>query len=637
MPALSPSPPTSPFQEMLRHIGSELERLQAENRGLAAQKAELSESLQRLVRVTQSPANSAEEGRVLPKLAALNRPDAAGEVAEAQTLLERGNALPGVVVEEVDYDVVHSLTQDFELIPEDSIVHNHAWTPKETKLVEEPRKTFCHESDSDKERSSFLDMLVVPQNDLGLVQKEKDRRHALQTATVTSYAQPGAIGQFSTGSSENRRPSIYSEVDYTKPWTLEDFVLSNKFESVSTALNLTSALATALEVQYAGIEVGYRLTYGGSIKPAAETWPDFDTAAKVIDMVFGLLFTIELLIKVAALRRRVVKSAWNWLDMVAVCGWWFEKFLQLATVMNPMTMRLMRLAKLARIARKLKTVKALDSLQVLVGSIIGSLTVLLWSVVFLLICQMLVAFLLNNFLTDFMTEGLDAETFDQAKRQHQKEVYKYFGTFTRAMFTMFELTLGNWIPITRLLTEHVSEWWAIPMLMYKMFMGFAVVKVITGVFLHETFKVAATDDDLMVVQKSRAVAKYRKQMQNVFMKADSDGDGFLNREELSRALAEHKTKTLLSAMDLEVNDTNVLFDFIRPLQSETINLQDLTDGVQRLKGTARSIDVVALMRKMLNMENIMQDCADRLSEMHAANHRLGKQMKCVSKAAGLES
>merc|ERR1719343_824 len=178
-------------------------------------------------------------------------------------------------------------------------------------------------------------------------------------------------------------------------------------------------------------------------------------------------------------------------------------------------------------------------------------------------------------------------------------VFRYFGTFTRSMFSMFELTLGNWIPITRLLTEHVGEWWAIPMLMYKMFMGFAVVKVITGVFLHETFKVAATDDELMVVQKTRATAKYRQQMQNLFTKADVDGDGALSREELGQVLSDTKTKTLLAAMDLEVNDSNVLFEFIRSSDKEAITLQDLTDGVQRLKGTARSIDVVALMRKTL--------------------------------------
>merc|ERR1719330_701779 len=103
---------------------------------------------------------------------------------------------------------------------------------------------------------------------------------------------------------------------------------------------------------------------------------------------------------------------------------------------------------------------------------------------------------------------------------------------------MFELTLGNWIPVSRLIIENVSEWYIIPMLVYKLVMGFAVVKVITGVFLHETFKVAATDDDLMVVQKTRASAKFRAQMTKLFATADKDASGSLSKSELKQILKE---------------------------------------------------------------------------------------------------
>lgn len=400
-------------------------------------------------------------------------------------------------------------------------------------------------------------------------------------------------------------------------------VAGNHFEALSAALNLSSAVATALSVQYDGIDVGYNLGYPGFTRSAAQAWPSFSDSAFIVDGVFGVLFTVELVLKCAVYRQRIVSSAWSWLDIVAVLGWWFEKALEVQSVMNPMTMRLMRLAKLARIARKLKSLKVLDSLQVLVGSIVASLSVLGWSVTLLAICHLIVALLLHSSLYNFMV--------DETKSREKRElVYMYFGTFTRSMLSMFELTLGNWITITRLLTEHVSEWWAIPMLIYKMFMGFAVVKVITGVFLHETFKVAATDDELMVVQKTRATAKYQKQMKSLFTKADVDSNGNLSRDELAQVLGDTGAKTLLAAMDLEVNDTNVLFEFIKSQHSELISIQEFIDGVQRLKGTARSIDVVALMRKTLNLELLMQEMRERLANLKTDNYKVTSPLKFLA-------
>merc|ERR1719218_333567 len=69
------------------------------------------------------------------------------------------------------------------------------------------------------------------------------------------------------------------------------------------------------------------------------------------------------------------------------------------------------------------------------------------------------------------------------------KLYEYFGTFTRCLLSMFELTLANWPPVTRLLAEEVSEWFMLLCVAHKITVGFAVIGVINGVILQETFKV----------------------------------------------------------------------------------------------------------------------------------------------------
>merc|ERR1719191_1989783 len=83
------------------------------------------------------------------------------------------------------------------------------------------------------------------------------------------------------------------------------------------------------------------------------------------------------------------------------------------------------------------------------------------------------------------------------------QVFRYFGSFARSMLTMFEITLGNWIVPARALVENVSEWYMVFAIFHKLVIGFSVVSVITGVFIQETFKVATSDDTLMLIQKNR--------------------------------------------------------------------------------------------------------------------------------------
>ena len=66
------------------------------------------------------------------------------------------------------------------------------------------------------------------------------------------------------------------------------------------------------------------------------------------------------------------------------------------------------------------------------------------------------------------------------------EVFEYYGNFSRSLVSVFEICLGNHAPPVRVLMENVSEWFGPILLLYRLLVDFAVVKIINGVFLHET-------------------------------------------------------------------------------------------------------------------------------------------------------
>merc|ERR1711937_389567 len=113
------------------------------------------------------------------------------------------------------------------------------------------------------------------------------------------------------------------------------------------------------------------------------------------------------------------------------------------------------------------------------------------------------------------------------------------------MYTMYELTMGNFVPVTRYLMEHVGEGYAVFLIFYRFLVGFACIKVITGVFMHETFRIAASDDDLMVVQKSRATQRHVGKMCRLLKRVDKSSDGKIQKQEFIDIMTDKKTKTWL--------------------------------------------------------------------------------------------
>merc|ERR1719478_548804 len=122
-----------------------------------------------------------------------------------------------------------------------------------------------------------------------------------------------------------------------------------------------------------------------------------------------------------------------------------------------------------------------------------------------------------------MLEGAHLRAPNDMYVDSRMQSYMYFGSFDKAALSMFEVTLGNWVPITRNLQANVSAWFGPIMMAYKCIVGFAVVKVITGVFLHETFKCASSDDELMILSREREIRKHVQKMEMLFAEADHTG------------------------------------------------------------------------------------------------------------------
>merc|ERR1712232_876854 len=71
-------------------------------------------------------------------------------------------------------------------------------------------------------------------------------------------------------------------------------------------------------------------------------------------------------------------------------------------------------------------------------------------------------------------------------------------------------------------------------------------------------------------------------------------------------------------MEMEIQDPEMLFKLLKGRHDEYVSLADLVNGVKRLRGAARSIDLVALMHKLKHFQDIQEDSRRFMADAHEA-------------------
>jgi len=389
---------------------------------------------------------------------------------------------------------------------------------------------------------------------------------------------------------------------------LRNFMFGHVLEIILSILIVMNAFTVAVDVQYRSFDTEHDLHMQGvwpnEASKGKDSWPGAKTLLTVLEVFFGIVFTMEVVLKCGFDPKRFATSAWNLFDTVIVLFWILSLVEALGELVNPMLLRLLRVARLVRLLRLVKTVQIFDVLHLLVGSLKSCVLVFFWSCMLLLVIIVFGAVLLNFMVEDYIRD-------ESNPALGRKEVFVRFGSFSRAMVTMFEMTLGNWLPPLRVLQENVDEWYSLPCLVYLCVVNFAVVSVIRAVFMSETFKTAATDEEMLITQKNRQIRKHVASMNRFFSEADSSGDGFLTYDEFMSITQDKRVKTWLAAMEFDASNAKLVFDLLDD-GDKRLSAEEVVHGVAKFKGAARSIDLMAVQHRCDQIEHACQRIEDHL-------------------------
>merc|ERR1719162_581943 len=138
-----------------------------------------------------------------------------------------------------------------------------------------------------------------------------------------------------------------------------------------------------MDVQYDGIQVGYELEYPGSSRAAATAWPNGKKFLTFFDWVFGIVFIVEVVLNLCALRIRFFIDLWNWFDVLICTLFLAEKISASSMEISPSSMKSLRLGRLMRLVRLVKTLRSFDAFFLMTTAIQGSIAILWWALVLL--------------------------------------------------------------------------------------------------------------------------------------------------------------------------------------------------------------------------------------------------------------
>lgn len=223
--------------------------------------------------------------------------------------------------------------------------------------------------------------------------------------------------------------------------------------------------------------------------------------------------------------------------------------------------------------------------------------------VVMVVASLMIGNLLQDYLQDAAISSEDREF-----------IWRLYGTAYRSWYTLYEITFaGNWPTMARPVLDKVSHGFVIFFVLYITVIVFALIRVITAVFLKDTLDAANNDAELRMAEGLRKKAEYVEKLEGIFKAIDDGGDGMITEERLTYIMDNPKVKAYFQTLDVDVHEGAALFHILDDGDGEC-TLEEFIGGILRCKGPARAIDQVAMMADLRLLDKKLSKLMEALSD-----------------------
>lgn len=320
--------------------------------------------------------------------------------------------------------------------------------------------------------------------------------------------------------------------------------------------------------------------------------PTGNGAYLTLELIFVVTFLLEMLARLHHLGWEYFDDTWNVLDYSLVV-------LSLADSVVSITKHIapipgggdgMQLAKSLRVFRLLRIVRSIKGLQILSGlwliiqGLLESMRTVLW--VGCAVCIITYTF------------AVALCTFSAHEKEQVAAWYllpMYTGSVKNSMLTIMQVfTFDTWSDVARPLME-VAPFTG-PILVFSMVvLAFGTLNILVGVMVQQVSSLAEDSKETTMKALERTETVLMQSILEDFVKGDKTGTGEFDLRQFKKLIRTASLSEKLLLLAIRSEDAESLFDLLDADKSGTVSAMEFIEGLQKIKGSAKGVDVVQLI------------------------------------------
>jgi hypothetical protein len=256
------------------------------------------------------------------------------------------------------------------------------------------------------------------------------------------------------------------------------------------------------------------------------------------------IYTFELALRFHVERRRIIDSAWNWLDIFVVVSAIASGILDIFdhAIVSFAFLRIFRCFRLLRLFKAFALTNQLSELRKLVRGIVSCLKTLFWSLILVLIWMTLWSTLAVELLHPIMEEVSQTTGVDAWK--DCPRCSKSFKTVMASNLTFFQTIIAgdSWGLVAIPVIEKYP--WAAVIFVGSLFsLIVGILNLIVAVLVDTAAEARSKDLVARAVESKDEEIREKRELQKMFLAIDVDNSGALTYDELEDAAQTIKSLT----------------------------------------------------------------------------------------------
>jgi len=269
----------------------------------------------------------------------------------------------------------------------------------------------------------------------------------------------------------------------------------------------------------------------------------------------------------------------------------------------------LRLMKMLKLLRMVRLLRAFHELRLILSSISGCVTSMFWTSILIFTISYIFGLMLMNGCTNYLkTSGADIDN------ETRDAIQRYWGSVGQSILSLYMSSMGgqDWELIIMPFKD-VGYFFFALFLLYLGIFAFVIMNIISSIFLESILSHSDKDHELTIEKHMEHKEDYINKLQKLFDEIDDDNDGEITYSEFCACVSSPELQAFTSSLEIHVADARQFFSVISGRGKYPVDLETFVVGCIKLKGAAKSVD---LMDLAYNHKKTFQEQQEMFNELH---------------------